>query len=176
MIIQALYYALPGLVANMMPILVKSRFKYLDRPVDFGLMLGNKPIFGRNKTYRGLVLGLAGGVAVAYLQMLISEARLLTELEYLNYEAPVMFGLVLGGGALLGDLVKSFFKRRLGIEEGKRFLPWDQMDYVIGIVLFSFLLKPMTGGMIATLMIAGPLLSIAATRIGYALGLRKEKW
>ena len=41
-------------------------------------------------------------------------------------------GLLLGSGALIGDAVKSFFKRKEGIKPGNRFIPWDQLDYSIG--------------------------------------------
>ncbi len=33
-------------------------------------------------------------------------------------------------------MVKSFFKRRLGIKPGTMFQPWDGIDYMVGSIIF----------------------------------------
>jgi CDP-2,3-bis-(O-geranylgeranyl)-sn-glycerol synthase len=48
-----------------------------------------------------------------------------------------IIGLSLGFGALLGDAIESFFKRQIGIPSGNSWLVFDQIDYVVGAILFS---------------------------------------
>jgi CDP-diglyceride synthetase len=42
---------------------------------------------------------------------------------------------------MTGDAVKSFFKRRLGITPGKSWFPFDQLDFVLGAILFVSIIK-----------------------------------
>ena len=41
-------------------------------------------------------------------------------------------------GALLGDIVESFFKRRVGRKRGENWIPFDQLDFILGVLFFSF--------------------------------------
>jgi len=54
---------------------------------------------------------------------------------------PLMIPIVLSlcTGALLGDIVESFFKRRMGKERGEDWIPFDQLDFVVGALLLSFI-------------------------------------
>ncbi len=178
LIIQTLYYALPGMVANMMPILVRKRFGFLAVPVDFNKKLAGKKIFGTHKTYRGFVFGILGAVLIAYAQHTLYMHGILANISYIDYARTsfLLVGAALGFGALFGDLARSFFKRRAGMAEGARWFPWDQIDYPLGIVLFSLLVKPMTWEMMLILVVSGAILSMLATRTAYLLKIRDEKW
>jgi len=178
MVITTLYYVFPGLVANMMPILVRKCFKSLDVPVDHGIKLGGKPLFGSHKTYRGFIFGVLGAIIIAYLQKLLYVNDIWTSIAYIDYSVvnPIILGAALGFGALFGDLIKSLVKRRVNVKPGKPFIPWDQLDYIFGIIIFCAIIEPMTIGMIITILILGPLLHIIVSRIGYYLKIRKQKW
>jgi len=52
---------------------------------------------------------------------------------------PIVFSICFG--ALLGDIVESFFKRRKGIERGKDWIPFDQLDFIIGVLFLSFIIS-----------------------------------
>ncbi len=85
-------------VANGAPILATrllgSRW---DRPVDGGLALRDgQPLFGRSKTWRGLVSAM---VATPVAAAIAGESWVV--------------GVVIGAGAMVGDLISSFTKRRL---------------------------------------------------------------
>jgi len=41
-------------------------------------------------------------------------------------------------GALIGDIVESFFKRRIGKVRGQDWIPFDQLDFILGALFFSF--------------------------------------
>lgn len=176
--IAALYYALPGLIANMLPIFGKKRLGFLAIPADFKKKFRSRRILGNNKTIRGFVLGICGGALIGLIQYFIQDTGFISGVVFIKYTlfGGIFAGAVFGFAALFGDALESFFKRQIGIDPGKPFIPFDQLDYIIGIIAFSFLIKPMTLQMIIGLLIAGPLLHILSTKIGYFLKIRKEKW
>jgi CDP-2,3-bis-(O-geranylgeranyl)-sn-glycerol synthase len=178
MILETLYFVLPGFCANMAPIIVKNHFRSLAVPVDMGVKWRGKPLLGTHKTVRGFIAGVIAAVFVVFLQKLVYYLGYLHSWAYIDYSAAnaILVGSLLGLGALVGDSFKSLIKRRFGIKEGERFMPWDQLDYVIGMGIFALFIKPLTFSMWLELIIAGFLLHIIVTRIGYFTGLRKEKW
>ena len=52
---------------------------------------------------------------------------------------PIIFSLCFG--ALTGDVTKSFFKRRIGKNRGEDWILFDQIDFIGGALLFSFLVS-----------------------------------
>ncbi|MDP3685460.1 MAG: CDP-archaeol synthase [bacterium] len=179
-ILQALYLFLPAYAATMAPVLAK-RFNLLPSlawPIDRGSLFRDQPLLGPHKTFRGIVVGLLAAIGVAALQQAVSQRSsfffsLSTEPQWLS--SPLLWGSALGGGALLGDLVKSFIKRRFGIPPGQRWFPWDQLDQAIGGVLVGSLLYPFPWITILIILLATPLLSLIINISGYVLSL-KEAW
>jgi CDP-2,3-bis-(O-geranylgeranyl)-sn-glycerol synthase len=95
---------------------------------------------------------------------------------------PVLVVVTLALGAMLGDLTKSFFKRRLRMERGAPLPVFDQLDFVIGAwvltyVFFSgwFTLN-FTLPIMVVVLILSPLLHLAVNFIGFKLGKKKEPW
>jgi len=85
-------------------------------------------------------------------------------------------GFLIGFGVLFGDLVKSFFKRRLDIKPGERWFPFDQVDGLIGGLIFvSFIYVPPLE-VILILIIMIILLSLITNYLGYKLGLKETRW
>lgn len=172
----AIWFLLPAGAASTAPVLVK-RVPVLDRPVDGGRTLRGEPIFGRNKTWRGLVAAPLAGLAVFALQQALAvRIDALRDLALVGpVPAPLGWGAVLGAGAILGDLVKSFAKRRVGVAPGRSWFPFDQLDYAAGAVLA---LAPFAwpGARVALGVIAVGLgLHVVAVVIGKLLGVR-ERW
>jgi len=178
MVIKTLYFVLPGLVANMMPVFARKYLKFLAVPVDLGHQIGGRPIFGPHKTYRGFIFGIAGAILIAWAQKFIFMQGYWHSIAYIDYSSssPLYIGLAMGFGALFGDLVKSFFKRRMGVAPGNSWLFWDQVDFIIGIIMFCMLIKPLTWSMIILLLVAGPILHFMVTYCGYILKIRKHQW
>jgi CDP-2,3-bis-(O-geranylgeranyl)-sn-glycerol synthase len=178
LILTTLYWALPGFMANMAPILFRDRIRWLAIPVDMGIRIGGKPIFGSHKTIRGFVVGILAAALTAVIQSYLYSIGIGRTISYIDYHLAcgICIGITIGFGALFGDLVKSFIKRRLDLREGTPFVPWDQVDYAIGMIVFSGLVLPMTLAMMVTLLISAPTLSIIVTRIAFHLKIRKEKW
>lgn len=180
LILSSLYLFLPAYAANMAPVFAK-RFQVLpilNRPLDGGRTLRGQPLFGAHKTLRGLVVGLGAGILVAALQRLgASRSGFLAQFSSPPHEelSPLLWGGALGGGALLGDLAKSFIKRRFGIPPGRRWFPWDQLDLVVGALLLGSLVYPLPWPVILVVVVATPLLGILVNIGGYLLSI-KEAW
>ena len=109
--IKALYYFLPALIANMVPVLVK-RVELFNYPV-------HKKWFGTHKTVRGIFFAVLSGFSVYLLQYLLFIKDVTSSISIINYaDTTLLLGLLLPLGAILGDLFESFVKRRLNIKEG----------------------------------------------------------
>lgn len=178
MILESLYFALPIYFANMAPVIFKQ-VPILATPIDGGVVWRGKRLLGKNKTWRGLVVGIIVGIMTIYLQQcLYKTTDLFRSLSLLNYpgiSAP-LFGSLLGGGALVGDALKSFFKRRIGILSGQKWIPFDQIDLIIGgIALGSFIYFP-GWKLVLVLLILTPGLHLLTNVIAYKLGLKNVPW
>lgn len=178
-IIQALWYILPAGLANMMPVFIRRRFKFLDIPVDFGKKFKDKLIFGSHKTWRGLIFGCLGSIflisiqALLYFNFEIFRKISLVKFENINF---ILLGFLLGFGALFGDLVKSFFKRQMNVAPGAKFFPWDQVDFVLGALLFSSIIFRPKWYIYVFLILVIPFFHIFFNHIGYWIGIQKTKW
>lgn len=149
-VLYALWLFLPAGVANVTPILV-SRLPLLkdwNYPFDCNRSFRGKRLFGANKTWRGVIIGALMATVTFLAQQQLAPhlgefSAYLMPSGYMDF--PVILGVLLGFGALLGDAIASFFKRQRDIQPGTSWIPFDQLDYVIGsslcaapIVLLSF--------------------------------------
>lgn len=171
---------LPAYVANAVPILL-ARFKiweFLNVPVDFNFHCKGEAFFGKTKTYRGIIGGTLAGMLMIFLQTLIykyfGDLRWLYIFEYI-FPNILFLGFLMGFGLGLGDLVKSFFKRRLHIDSTKPFVPFDQMDFLGAVVLSYFFYNLGTDHLLAILIIS-PALPVAANIVAYKFGWKKVWW
>jgi CDP-2,3-bis-(O-geranylgeranyl)-sn-glycerol synthase len=169
---------LPGIFANMAPIIVRKHFKLLATPLDLKKELNKKRILGDNKTYRGLIFGILFAIIMAYIQAFLYNYASFQSISLINYEqinAPLL-GFLIGFGVLLGDAVESFIKRRFNISPGQPFIPWDQIDSALGGIMFISFIYPLTFTQSITIILLAFLSSISTTHIGFYLGFRKKKW
>jgi len=173
---QTIYFFLPAYFANMAPVFLKN-FNFLNYPLDFGKSWRGKRFFGENKTLRGFLGGIIFAIGIVYLQFLAFSFSTFREISLFNYSAinPLIYGFLFGFGALTGDLIKSFFKRRLNIPQGKAWFPFDQIDYIVGtIIALSFVFHIPT-----TIIIWGLILSLVFHPIfnysAYLLNLKETK-
>ena len=135
-------------------------------------------IFGDGKTWRGLVLGIASGFIAGLILIFLQSEFGWDFLPVLT----VTSVFLLATGALLGDLVKSFFKRRLGKNSGDPWLVADQYDLVAGAFLltiifdYSWFVSIMTVPIFIIILIITPLLHRGTNIIGYITGIKKVPW
>jgi CDP-diglyceride synthetase len=101
------------------PVLRFGLFPGLARPIDGGATFRGRRIFGDNKTWRGAIVMTSGVVAAACL--LAQAPAYWSRLpEGIQHAGPWVFGLLLGLGAVVGELPNSFLKRQLDIGAGHR--------------------------------------------------------
>ncbi len=171
-------FILPAGVANMAPVLVARLpgFRDWSLPMDFGKSWRGKRIFGDNKTWRGFVFGSLAGVITAILLGIFLNGFDFYKTFPVQYTSanPAVFGFLSGTGALIADAVKSFFKRRYGVEPGKSWFPFDQMDYILGAILFSCLYAPLKPALYVLLFVFGFLLHVLVVYIGYLFKIREQ--
>ena len=82
----------------------------------------------------------------------------------------------MGFGALAGDLVKSFFKRRIGINPGAKFIPFDQTDFVVGALVFIMPIFDLTLEIFFASLLLSFILDIIVNHAAFYLKIRNEKW
>jgi CDP-2,3-bis-(O-geranylgeranyl)-sn-glycerol synthase len=175
-VLQALWFFVPAFLANMSPVLVRRRVVRLAVPIDGGRTFHGTRVFGDHKTWRGLLAGIVVGVLAYEAQRCAYGLGLGRGLALIDYAArPVLPGLLLGLGTGVGDAVKSFFKRRVGIAPGHSWPVFDQLDFMAGAYAFVALIyAPPLPATLAALpvVLAG---GIVVSAIGFWLHLR-EAW
>tara|TARA_Y100000310_G_C20213034_1_gene592228 strand:- start:35 stop:571 length:537 start_codon:yes stop_codon:yes gene_type:complete len=175
LIIQSFILFLPAGIANMAPVFFK-KVRILDYPIDGNRKLFGKPILGKNKTYRGFILGIIFSMITVYLEMLLYpyiSAYALVDYQTVNI---FLLGFLLGFGALFGDLVASFFKRQLKIKPGETWLIFDQIDWILSAILFSLLIVDLSAPIIFVSILFFGSLHPLINLLGYVLRIKKNKF
>lgn len=174
LVIDALWLMLPAYVPNSSAVLFAGK-----TPIDFGRnFVDGKRIFGPGKTFRGLIGGTLSGIAVGLFLQLVKDS---TQIGVPSFE-PISVVVTLSLGAMLGDLTKSFLKRRMGLDRGSPLPVADQLDFVVGAWVLTFIffrdwfVQNFTLPVIVVALILSPLLHLAVNLIGYKLGKKKEPW
>jgi CDP-diglyceride synthetase len=148
-------------VANGPPILAnKFLGDALGRPLDGGAVFRDgRPIFGPSKTIRGIVLSL---LATPLAAMLLG----------LGWKV----GALVAIGAMAGDLLSSFAKRRLGLPSSSMAIGLDQIPESLFPLMACRLLLPVSlldivAGV--TIFVAG---ALVLSRILFRLGFRDQPY
>lgn len=142
--LYAIWFFLPAGAANLAPLLVTKLplLRTWTAPLDGHQTFQGSRLLGGSKTWRGLVCGvILAGITFWVQQNLASHLGSFSDyLATVRYaDLSLWLGLLLGFGALAGDAVESFFKRRLAVAPGKSWFPFDQLDYIIGACVCSLL-------------------------------------
>lgn len=182
LIILAMWLMMPAYIANPAAALLGG-----GRPIDMGRnFTDNKRILGDGKTIRGFVLGSLCGAIVGLLQIWIAPYIAPYLASYVSADmlmhASYMALFTMPVGALIGDMVKSFFKRRLGFERGAMMPIADQLDFVAGAWALTLLLDwswftaNFTLAIIVTVLVITPILHLATNFIGFKIGKKNVPW
>ena len=161
LIVNAMIFILPAYCANAAPVIAGGGL-----PIDLGRKFTDgRPIFGKNKTFRGFFVGLLIGTSVGLMESKI-------------FGLPLLAGLLLSLGALFGDLAGAFLKRRLGIAPGNLLPIVDQVDFVVGALIFSLPLSPflLTWELALTVLLITPPIHLLTNFAAYKLGLKGNPW
>lgn len=156
--------------------------------MDFGRSWSDgRRIFGPSKTWSGFVFGslfaMPFGLLMAWLILIAPP-----DLQLVPTLGPSVAGalpvvLLLTAGAMTGDALGSFVKRRLGRESGTRTLLLDQLPFVllpigIGLVIFPGTFVPafVSPEGILWLVVFTLGFHVAFNWIGYKIGAKRVPW
>lgn len=183
-IVQALFAMLPAYVANPVAVLTGG-----GTPMDFGrTWRDGRRVLGDGKTWRGLVGGTIGGMALCGILALAVRASgtdSLTDFAMPGWDAGlswVYVAFLLAFGALFGDFTKSFFKRRLGWPKGAKSPLMDMYDFILGAWLWSGVLawgwfsETFTVWHVLVVLVVSPALHRSVNIIGYKMGKKDVPW
>lgn len=170
---ESIYFLLPAYLANIFPVLLEKLKFPLGTPIS-------TKYFGSHKTWRGFYAGYIGALIMLAIQLQFANQQIYSEFfgRLLNYQEINIFfyAFLFGIGAIFGDTVKSFFKRRLGIKPGRPFFPFDQLDFILGALLFLAPFYLPTWPHILAILIITPILHFFANLVAYSLKLKKVWW
>jgi CDP-2,3-bis-(O-geranylgeranyl)-sn-glycerol synthase len=175
-VVTAIWAMVPAYVPNNVAVLTGG-----GRPIDGGRTWGGRRLLGDGKTWRGTIAGTLAGVVLA---LVLSELQP-SVVDATGFDVPafpLLAGLGLAAGAMLGDMVASFLKRRTGRDRGAAFPVVDQLDFVAGALVLAFAFSPawfldtFTGPVLLAVLLLTPILHLGTNAIAYALGLKDEPW
>lgn len=174
LILQALWYILPAYVANSTPVLLHGK-----TPIDFNLKFFDKrPWLGKGKTIKGFLFSVAAGTLTGVIQAFIENP----DLTYIMTRALFVFGLSFG--AMTGDSVGSFIKRRFNLKRGQAVPLLDQWDFLIGAIAFAGVAEFFLGfgdvlpdlTLILVIFVITPVFHILTNFLSYKLKLKDVPW
>jgi CDP-2,3-bis-(O-geranylgeranyl)-sn-glycerol synthase len=176
-VVIAVWAMLPAYIPNNVAVLAGG-----GRPIDGGRTLDDgKRVLGDGKTWRGTAFGTAAGIVVALLlNGLQGGFAGLTGVGVPEF--PIHAAVSLAFGAMLGDILASFLKRRTGRERGAVFPGVDQLDFVVvsllltAIVAMDWFRATFTLPVIVAVLVLTPLLHLGTNALAYAFGLKDEPW
>ena len=153
----------------------------LQQPVDLGMRLRGRPLFGQNKTLRGFVVMVpATGLAFLAWSMVPLFAAGIWELTPIAF---LLLGMAAGLGFMLGELPNSMLKRQLDIAPGeapdKAWLRWlclllDRTDSILGALLVVSLLVPVSAWVWLNCLLVGPGIHAFFSFMLYLLRVKKR--
>jgi len=176
----SVWLGLPAWIANATPVIFGG-----GRPIDGGrVMRDGHRILGDGKTIRGFFVGVLFGTLTGlgqyflapYLMPILAEFVTVTpSMEYVLFMT-ISAGFLLSVGALAGDLIGSFLKRRANVQSGGPSPILDQLGFIIMALLLAYpLLKP-EGIYAVVLIITTLVVHWVSNAIGYLLGIKKNPW
>ncbi|MBT3283607.1 CDP-2,3-bis-(O-geranylgeranyl)-sn-glycerol synthase [Candidatus Bathyarchaeota archaeon] len=153
-IINTILLFLPSYIANSSPVVLGG-----GPPVDGGaLWTDGKPILGANKTIRGTITGVLAGTIIGILQ------------------GNFLGGFAQSAGALLGDLISSFYKRRRDYPPGSSMPVIDQLDFIIMAVALSYPFQSTDLVSALTIMVITVPIHYGTNYVAWLLKLKKNPW
>ncbi|OYT43439.1 MAG: hypothetical protein B6U88_01040 [Candidatus Aenigmarchaeota archaeon ex4484_56] len=168
LIINSFWIILPAYCSNFFPVVVRGK-----TPIDLNKnFIDNKRVFGDGKTIRGFISGSLFGIFIGMLQIYLQQYTG----NNLIFNHTVLSVILLSVGALIGDLIGSFVKRRFEMKRGDPAPLLDQLDFVImSLVLLSLAYK-INFSYIFFLVLITPILHLFSNLTAYILKLKNKPW
>ncbi|MBI5635377.1 CDP-2,3-bis-(O-geranylgeranyl)-sn-glycerol synthase [Candidatus Micrarchaeota archaeon] len=165
--LELLLFILPAYFSNSTPVVLGG-----GKPLDLGKTLWDgRRVFGASKTIRGLLSALVVGTFVSIPLSLFPQF-----LPGFSLEQKITVAFLVSLGAMIGDLIGSFSKRRLGFGEGESFIVTDQLLFLAVALLLSSTYVKIGLYDIVALVVVTFVLHVLFNQIAHRLGLKKVPW
>jgi CDP-2,3-bis-(O-geranylgeranyl)-sn-glycerol synthase len=162
LILSSFAIIMPAYIANSMPVLSRGK-----RPIDLGRnFTDGRRILGDGKTFEGTALGLFFGTLVGTGYTLLTGSP----------SAYILFSFMLSLGALVGDMAGAFIKRRMNIPRGAPAPVLDQLDFVVGALIFLSPFYPITWEQVIFVILVTPPIHLFTNYLAYRLKLKPNPW
>ena len=148
-------------VANGMPVLARRVLKDgFAAPLDGGLkFVDGRALFGSSKTIRGIIVSVA-----------------LTSIAGLCLGFDLGVAAALAALSMLGDLLSSFTKRRLGLEPHAQAFGLDQIPEALLPLLVLKSSLELDWSDVAFVVLAFVVLGVLLSRVLYKFGIREQPY
>lgn len=172
-LIQGFWVIIPAYVANATAPLAEG-----DRRMDFGKGLWGNDLLGAGKTWKGFIAAIVTGTLAGAVEVWARPFLNPIALEEGFSLAPLTLSVVLliSLGAMLGDLVASFLKRRAGLKRGAHAPLLDQLDFLAGGFAAASLFVPISIESIVLWLVITPAIHFLSNIIGHELGAKEVPW
>ncbi|MEM0240807.1 MAG: CDP-2,3-bis-(O-geranylgeranyl)-sn-glycerol synthase [Candidatus Nezhaarchaeales archaeon] len=157
LVISSIVFILPAYIANMTPLIV-AKIIPKRRPMDLGkYWFDGRRVLGDSKSIEGFISGVLSGLLVG---LFLSDA---------------LRGFLMGLGAMIGDVLGSFVKRRLGVAQGEPVLFLDQYFFVLVALLLCYSSGyTLTLEHLLVILVATPILHTSSNYVAYLLGIKQR--
>ena len=159
------FYVAPLYIANSSPVLVHGNI-----PLDLNKKIFGEPIFGKGKTILGTIAGITAGTGAGTIIYILFP---IVQTILPNY---ILLAFLLSLGAILGDVTKSFFKRRFHIHSGEKWELADQLDFIIGGIVLSTIVRLPEIWLVVLLLVATFFIHKSFNYLAYKLKLKSVPW
>ena len=160
-ILYPIIFIFPAYAANGAPVLFGG-----GRPLDLGMKIKGKRLFGEHKTSRGTASSIIAGIAAGAIEAVFLPYMLIAS-------------ILLTIGANIGDLLGSFIKRRMNMKPGKSLPIMDQYGFFIFALIVAYPISyahfPGTLGIIFLVVLTGAL-HILTNKGAHRLKLKEVPW
>lgn len=142
-------------------------------PIDAGRRFRDRPLFGTQKTARGLIVISALTAVFTYAGASLSGTILQTH--------PVLLGLLLGISYMVGELPNSFLKRQAGVPESRSglgirglfFSIFDHADSMLFASIALYLLEKPSFRSVAVFFLSGVMMHVFVNMLLRARGYKR---
>jgi CDP-2,3-bis-(O-geranylgeranyl)-sn-glycerol synthase len=176
----AIWVGLPAWIANSTPVLGGG-----GRPIDGEhYFRDGRRLLGKGKTIRGFLVGIIFGTLIGVVQffaapylrpLLAMYVTVTAEMDYVLF-MQIPTAILMSFGALVGDLVGSFIKRRVNIKSGDPSPVMDQLGFIIMALIFAAPIFAPSPVFVIILVIVTFFVHWFSNVLGYLLGLKNHPW
>ena len=166
-VFNAIFFVMPAFFSNVNAMLFGGGL-----PMDFRKnWFDGRRLFGNNKTMRGFAAGFIAGFLMG-----IFVSFWFKSVVDVPFVVPLTNGFLQSFGAVTGDVVGSFIKRRLNIPSGGSLIIMDQIGFIVFGLAFARIDSAFPWTYWVIIIPLALVVHFAANAVGYTMGWKDVWW